>query len=79
MTVEAKGNTVQIKNLIGERAPRMAVIRGSTKVEVKGQLVRIYGVNMEDVTQTEANLRKACRIRKKDVRVFQDGLYTPLE
>ena len=75
ITVEAKGDTVQIKNLIGERAPRVARIVGATKVEVKGQNVRVYGTKLDDVSQTAANLRKACKIREKDGRVFQDGVY----
>ncbi len=79
ITVEVKGNTVLIKNLIGERAPRIAKIAGTTKVEVKGTNVRVFGTNINDVSQTCANLRKACRIREKDGRVFQDGVYFALE
>jgi large subunit ribosomal protein L6 len=75
ITVEVKDNTVLIKNLIGERAPRVASIAGSTKIEVKGQNIRIYGVSLDDVSQTAANMRKACKIRDKDGRVFQDGVY----
>ncbi len=78
-TVETKGNVILIKNLIGERAPRTAAIAGSTKVEVKGQAVRIYGTSKDDVSQTAANIRKACKIRKKDERIFQDGLYYAIE
>lgn len=79
ITVEVKGDTVLIKNLIGERAPREAKIIGGTKVEAKGTAVRVYGPNKNDVSQTCANLRKACRIRRKDNRVFQDGVYFALE
>ncbi len=79
VTVEAKGDTVSIKNLIGERAPRTCKIAGTTKVEIKGQAVRLYGTSLEDVTQTAANIRKACKIRFKDGRVFQDGVYYALE
>ena len=73
--VEVKGNEVLIKNLIGERYPRTSKIVGSTKVEVKGANVRIYGTSLDDVTQTSANIRQACKMRNKDTRVFQDGLY----
>jgi large subunit ribosomal protein L6 len=68
-----------IKNLIGERAPRLASIAGTTKVEVKGQNVRLYGTSKDDVSQTAANIRKACKIRKKDGRIFQDGIYYAIE
>jgi large subunit ribosomal protein L6 len=42
---------------------------------VKGQNVRVYGTSLDDVSQTAANIRLACKIRNKDSRVFQDGLY----
>lgn len=79
ITVEAKEGTVFIKNLIGERAARTAKIAGNTTVEVKGANVRLYGTRLDDVSQTAANLRRACRIREKDSRVFQDGIYFALE
>ena len=79
MTVEAKGDTVIIKNIIGERGPRTAKIAGTTKVEVKGQNIRVYGTSLDDVAQTAANMRKACKIRNKDGRIFQDGIYFALE
>jgi len=79
ITVEVKDKTVFIKNIIGERFPRTADIVGSTTIEVKGQAVRVYGISLDDVGQTAANLRKACKIRNKDDRVFQDGLYYELE
>ncbi len=75
MTVEAKGSEVLIKNMFGERSVRKARIVGDTKVEVKGQNVRIYGTSLDDVAQTAANIRSATKIRKRDIRVFQDGIY----
>ncbi|MGC8648811.1 MAG: 50S ribosomal protein L6 [Candidatus Micrarchaeia archaeon] len=75
ITIEAKNNQIFIKNIIGERAPRISMVSGNTKVEIKGQNVRLYGTKLDDVMQTAANLKKACRIRKKDNRVFQDGVY----
>ena len=79
INVEVKGSVLQINNIIGERFPRRANIVGSTKIEAKGQNVRVYGTSLDDVSQTAANIRQACRIRNKDSRVFQDGLYHEIE
>ncbi|MDE1856919.1 MAG: 50S ribosomal protein L6 [Candidatus Micrarchaeota archaeon] len=79
MALEVKGDTLIIKNVLGERAPRKAHIVGHTKVEAKGQAVRIHGPSHDDVSQTAANIRMACRVRRKDTRVFQDGIYYALE
>ncbi|MEM4389829.1 MAG: 50S ribosomal protein L6 [Candidatus Micrarchaeia archaeon] len=77
-SVEVKGRQAIIKNFLGEKQPRVAAIAGSTKVEVKPPFVILSGVSKEDVSQTAANLRAALRIRNRDPRVFQDGLY-PVE
>ncbi len=79
ITVEVKANTLNIKNIIGERYPRSAQIIGTTKVEVKGNSVRVYGTSKDDVSQTAANIRRACKMRNKDIRVFQDGVYFAIE
>jgi large subunit ribosomal protein L6 len=78
-TVEVKGARIAINKILGERVPRYANIVGTTKVEVKDKAVRIYGTSLDDVTQTAANVRTACKIRKKDIRIFQDGVYYSLE
>jgi large subunit ribosomal protein L6 len=79
MTVELKGNELMIKNMIGERAPRKASVEGAAKVDIKGQNIRIYGTKLEDVSQTAANIRKVSKIRKKDERIFQDGVYYAIQ
>jgi len=79
ISIEIKNNEVRINNMIGERAARISKIVGSTKVEVKGQDMRLYGTSKDDVTQTAANLRKAVKIRKKDERTFQDGVYYSID
>lgn len=75
MTVKAAGNKVTIENFLGERYPRTAKIVGSAKVQVKGDEVVVTGINKEDVGQTMANLEQATKIKGRDPRVFQDGIY----
>jgi large subunit ribosomal protein L6 len=79
ITIEVKNNTIIIKNILGARAAIYTEIVGDTKIEIKGQNVRIYGTNKEDVSQTAANIRMACKVRKRDERVFQDGVYYAIE
>ncbi len=75
MTFEVKGNTMYIKNFLGERKPRKAKVVGDAKVSVKGQFVTISALNKEYIGQTVANIREATKVKKKDVRIFQDGIY----
>jgi large subunit ribosomal protein L6 len=79
MTVEVKGKEVHVKNIFGEKYPRVARIIGDTKVEVKGQDIQVKGVDEYDVGQTTANITKLSGARRKDSRVFQDGIYVVRE
>ena len=79
MTIKIEGNQMSITNLFGEKVPRIAPLPWSpddVKVEVKNKVyVIVSGADIEKVGQTAANIERACRIRKRDRRVFQDGIY----
>ena len=75
MKVTVKGNRVVIENFMGEKAPRYADILGDAKVEVRGDIVIVRSINKEHAGQTAANIEKATRIKNRDPRVFQDGIY----
>ena len=75
ITVKVKGNSLSIENFTGERNPRKAKIMGDTKVMIKGEDIILQGINIEDVSQTAANIQNATKIKVKDPRVFLDGIY----
>ncbi|MEW6749124.1 MAG: 50S ribosomal protein L6 [Candidatus Micrarchaeota archaeon] len=75
ITIEVKGSDIAVKNFLGEKMPRKTVLVGSTKVTAKGQNVEVSGPDKEAVGQTIANLKAAMRIRDKDGRIFQDGIF----
>lgn len=75
ISIEVKGKDVLVKNFLGEKQPRKTVLVGNTRLEAKGQTVTVSGPDKEAVGQTVANLRTAMRIKDRDARVFQDGIY----
>lgn len=75
ISVKVREKTVVIENFTGERSPRIAKIMGDTKVIVKEEDVIVQGANIEHVSQTAANIQNATKIKKKDPRVFLDGIY----
>lgn len=75
ISVKVKERTVLIENFTGERSPRKARIMGDVKVLAKGDDVIVRGINLEDVSQTAANIQNATKVKKKDPRVFLDGIY----
>jgi len=75
ISVKVEGQKVVIDNFTGERSSRVAKIVGDTKVTVESEDIVVQGVNIEDVGQTAANIEQGTKIKKKDPRVFLDGIY----
>jgi large subunit ribosomal protein L6 len=75
MTVRVQGRNVVIQNFIGERKDRYAKLFGNVQVTVDGDDIIVQGPDIEEVAQTAANIQQACRIRRKDLRKFLDGIY----
>jgi len=75
ITVKTKGSQVLVENFVGERSPRISDIVGDCKVTVEGDDVVVKGVSLEDVGQTAANVELATKIKRKDQRIFLDGVY----
>lgn len=76
ISIKIKGKDIIVENFFGERSPRTSKIIGNdTKVSVEGEDVVVKGPNIENVSQTAANLELATRIKNKDSRVFLDGVY----
>ncbi len=75
MKVRVEGNEVVIENFLGEKHPRRAKIVGRAKVSISGNEITVSGIDIEECGQTAANLEQATRIKRLDVRVFQDGIY----
>ena len=79
MSLKVDGKQMVINNLFGEKVPRVAKLPWSpaeveVRVENKTDVV-VKGADREKVGQTAANIERACRIKKRDRRVFQDGIY----
>jgi len=75
MSVKVQGKTVVIENFTGERRGRRVKIVGDVKIKVESEDVIVEGINLEDVSQTAANIEQATKVKKKDPRVFLDGIY----
>ena len=75
MKVSVKGNEVIIENFLGEKHPRRARIMEGVTVKISGEDVIVTGIDKEKVGQTAANIEQATKIKGRDPRVFQDGIY----
>ena len=75
ISVKVKGSNILIENFYGEKAPRVAKIIGACKVSVEGDDVIVQGSSKDNVGQTAANVEAATTVKRKDQRVFLDGVY----
>ena len=74
-SVKVVGKEVHIENFVGERKARIAKIIGNIKITIKQDDVVIEGIDIDEVSQTAANIQNLARVHKKDLRKFLDGIY----
>jgi large subunit ribosomal protein L6 len=75
MSVRVGEAEVTIENFNGERKPRKVKVPPTVKISVVDDDVIVNGIDLEEVSQTAAKIQQATRIKKKDPRVFLDGIY----
>ena len=79
MKVDYANKKFIVNNYFGEKVPREASLpwpESDVKVEVKNKTeVVVSGNDKEKVGQTSANIERCCTVKKRDRRVFQDGIY----
>lgn len=73
--VEINGDEITINNFLGEKIPRKSKIVNGCKVEVKGDEITVTGIDKEAVGLTAARLEIATKVKQRDRRVFQDGIF----
>tara|TARA_Y100000310_G_scaffold45623_1_gene42503 strand:- start:5198 stop:5764 length:567 start_codon:yes stop_codon:yes gene_type:complete len=75
MTLKINGSILTITNFLGEKVPRTAKIVPGVQLDIKGSKITITSPDKEAAGQTAANLETATKVRGRDRRIFQDGIY----
>ncbi len=75
ITVKLEKGKVIIQNFLGERKNRTADIVGKTDVKIQESEITVSGIDIDEVSQTAANIERATRIVGYDKKIFQDGVY----
>ena len=73
--LKLQGNRLEINNFLGEKKARYASIADGVIAKVGNDEVVLSGINKELVGISFANIEHATKVRNRDPRIFQDGIY----
>mmetsp|Transcript_8261 Transcript_8261/g.15250 ORF Transcript_8261/g.15250 Transcript_8261/m.15250 type:complete len:202 (-) Transcript_8261:70-675(-) len=78
INVSISGNTVEIRNFLGERRVRKVDLLPGVKYtrsdDTKDQ-IELTGIDIAAVSLTAAKIQQSTNVRHKDLRKFLDGIY----
>lgn len=75
MNIKQESDHLTIKSFLGEKQDRKAKIIPGVEIEIKGNIITLTSPDIEKVGQTAANIEKATRLKGRDRRIFQDGIF----
>ena len=75
ISVELKEGEALIKNFLGEKIARKSKIVEGVEVKVDRDIITVSSVDKEMAGQIAANFEAATKIKGKDRRIFQDGIF----
>jgi large subunit ribosomal protein L6 len=75
VTVSVQGKDLTVKNFLGERFPRKLKIKDNVTVKVEGDMITVDSNYKELAGQTAADIEQLTKVRGRDLRIFQDGIW----
>lgn len=75
MNFKLEKDRIIINNFLGEKVSRLAIIEPNVKVEIKGTKIILTSHDLEAAGRTASNIERATKIKNRDRRIFQDGIF----
>jgi large subunit ribosomal protein L6 len=68
-------NEIIIKNFLGEKKDRRIKLVPGVNISINKDIIELESVDIEKAGQTAANIEKGSKVRNRDRRIFQDGIF----
>jgi large subunit ribosomal protein L6 len=75
MNVTIDKEKVVVNNFLGEKVPRELKLREGVDVKMEGDIITVESSDKELAGQTSADIEILTKVKGKDLRIFQDGIY----
>jgi len=78
INIEDNGKVVELRNFLGEKIVRRVTARADTlfiNSTTEKETLYVEGNDIEEVSQSAANVQQVCKVKNKDIRKFLDGCY----
>ncbi|MFH1585749.1 MAG: 50S ribosomal protein L6 [archaeon] len=75
ISIKQEGRRIEVKNFLGEKIPRNLEIPEGVDVRIDRDIITLTSIDKELTGQAAANFEAATKIRGRDKRVFQDGIW----
>lgn len=75
LSIDKEKNELLVKNFLGEKTDRRIKLVKGAEVKINKDIIEIESENKELAGQCAANIEKGTKVRNKDRRIYQDGIY----
>ncbi len=75
LAYDKSSNEITVKNFLGEKKDRKIKLVNGVNVNIIKDVIEIKSFDIEKAGQSAANIEFGTKVRKKDRRIYQDGIF----
>lgn len=72
---DKENREIVVKNFLGEKKDRRIKITSDVDININKDIVEVRSIDIEKAGQTAANIEKGTKVRNRDRRIYQDGIF----